>query len=85
MNVTNIPGIRCSAACWNRNPRTDLSQIRDNIEESEPKPIYETKERMKIDLDLMISNCKTYNAENTDYWAAADALEKFIDEVYSRN
>lgn len=64
---------------------TDLSQIRDNIEDVDPKPIYETKEQMKIDLDLMISNCKTYNAENTDYWAAADSLEQFIAELYSRS
>lgn len=61
----------------------DLSQIRDNLEELEPRPFYDTKARMKIDLDLMIKNCKTYNAENTDYWAAADALEGKIEELFA--
>lgn len=62
----------------------DLSQIRENLEELDPKPHYENKNRMRIDLNLMIDNCKKYNAEETEYWGAADALEKFIAEVYSR-
>eukprot|EP00904_Undaria_pinnatifida_P004147 jgi/Undpi1/13733/HiC_scaffold_9.g03386.m1 len=62
----------------------DLSVIRENLEEMDPKPHYENKQRMRIDLNLMIENCKKYNAEDTEFWAAADALEKFIAEVYSR-
>lgn len=69
----------------NTKQRADLSQIRDNLDDVEPKPYYDSKERMKIDLDLMIKNCKTYNAETTDYWAAADALEGFINEKLSGN
>ena len=64
--------------------RPDLSQIRENLEEMDPKPHYENKQRMRLDLDLMIENCKKYNAEDTEFWAAADALEKFIAEIFSR-
>lgn len=62
----------------------DLSQIRENLEELDPKPHYENKSRMLIDLKLMIDNCKKYNAEDTDYWATADSLEKAILDIFSR-
>lgn len=83
MFVTILPTL--ATAKRKRNSiRADLSVIRENLEEMDPKPHYENKQRMRIDLNLMIENCKKYNAEDTEFWAAADALEKFIAEVYSR-
>lgn len=32
----------------------------------------------------MIKNCKIYNAENTDYWQAADLLEEKINEIFAK-
>lgn len=61
--------------------RTDLSQIHDNLDELDPKPFYDSKERFRLDLDLMIRNCKTYNAVDTDYWIAAHKLEAKINEL----
>lgn len=63
---------------------TDLSQIRENLEELDPKPRYESKDALRAHLQLMIDNCKGYNSPETDYWAAADTLEKFIAEIFSR-
>lgn len=62
----------------------DLSLIKEHLDDVEPKAYYDSKERLKADFDLMINNCKTYNAEDTDYWAAADALQKSIAEIFSR-
>lgn len=61
----------------------DLDQIKANIDETDPKPNYDSKERMKLDLDLMINNCKMYNGEHTDFFAAGEALGKFIDELFA--
>ncbi|CAN0091085.1 unnamed protein product, partial [Sphacelaria rigidula] len=62
--------------------RADLSLIRENLDEVDPHPYYQTKEALKVDMDLMISNCKTYNAQNTDYWSAANELQLKIEEVF---
>lgn len=67
-----------------KNKKTDLSQIRENLEELDPKPRYESKDALRAHLQLMINNCKGYNSPETDYWAAADTLEKFIVEIFSR-
>lgn len=61
----------------------DLSLIRDNLEEPEPAH-YGTRASFRMDLDLMIANCKQYNNVNTEFWEAADTMEKFIEEVCAK-
>ncbi|CAB1103701.1 unnamed protein product [Ectocarpus sp. CCAP 1310/34] len=63
----------------------DLSVIRENLDELDPKPYYANKEQLREDLDLMIRNCKKYNGQDTEFWAAADTMEKFIAEIYDRS
>lgn len=58
-----------------------MSQIYDNLDDLEPPLFYDSKERLRLDLDLMIRNCKTYNAVDTDYWIAAHKLEAKINEL----
>lgn len=59
--------------------------IRENLDELDPKPYYLNKEQLREDLDLMIRNCKKYNGQDTEFWGAADTMEKFIAEIYDRS
>lgn len=62
---------------------TDLSLIRENLDELDP-PVYKDKAAFRVHLDLMISNCKRYNGAETEFWQAADAMEKLIAEIFAK-
>jgi histone acetyltransferase len=51
---------------------TDLSTIEDRLN----KGYYITREMLIADLQRMVDNCKTYNAENTRWHIAAVTLEE---------
>ena len=65
-------------------PKTDLSLIRENLDDLDPTPIYKDKAVFRSHLDLMVSNCKRYNGEETEFWEAADSMEKAIAEIFAR-
>ncbi len=50
------------------------------MERSIRKGKYTTVERFSADLKLVVNNCKQYNATDTEFFAAADTLDKYIDE-----
>lgn len=64
--------------------KTDLSLIRENLDDLDPTPIYKDKAVFRSHLDLMVSNCKRYNGEDTEFWEAADSMEKAIAEIFAR-
>lgn len=64
--------------------KKDLSLIRENLDDLDPQPVYKDRAALRVHLDLMISNCKRYNGAETEFWQAADAMEKFIAEIFSK-
>lgn len=58
--------------------------IRENLDDLDPQPVYKDKAALRAHLDLMISNCKRYNGVDTEFWQAADAMEKFIAEIFAK-
>jgi histone acetyltransferase len=58
----------------------DLSVIRKRI--NDPNQYVKDPAKLKRDLELMISNCKTYNSPITNYWKAAVGLEKFMHTLF---
>lgn len=64
--------------------RADLSLIRENLDDLDPTPIYKDKATFRAHLDLMVSNCKRYNGQETEFWEAADNMEKAIAELFAK-
>eukprot|EP00752_Nemacystus_decipiens_P014238 g12665.t1 len=62
----------------------DLSLIRENLDDVDPTPVYKDKATFRQHLDLMVVNCKRYNGEDTEFWEAADSMEKAIADIFAR-
>lgn len=44
--------------------------------------VYCTPHLFKADIKRMLSNCKRFNAEGTEYYKAATGLQKSFDELW---
>jgi histone acetyltransferase len=50
------------------------------MERSIRKGKYDSVERFSVDLKLVVNNCRQYNATDTEFYAAANVLDAFMDE-----
>lgn len=62
-----------------KNPM-DLSTITARLKSG----IYKTKDLFTSDFRLIFDNCRTYNAESTEYYEAANILEKYFKDLMQK-
>ncbi|KAJ7594315.1 Bromodomain-containing protein [Mycena floridula] len=71
VNLREVPDY----LAWIKEPM-DFATMRDKLETGQ----YSTVEAFTTDLQLTVDNCRTYNAETTNYAKHATVIEKFFKE-----
>lgn len=84
-NVIDFPmgEFICLASClphWMTADRADLSTMETKLENNH----YESVEAFLLDCQLIFSNCRKYNGDDSTYTVQANKLEKALDKILKK-